>query len=418
MGSNDDILSSLEFEDDRPRICIVGRKNVGKSSLLNKLIEQDFSKVSESPGTTINPVEKEYELLPLGPVLLVDTMGIEEEGELGEKRVSQTIKILSKSDFIIVVLDARERLHPKEIELFATIDKLDIDCIVAVNKIEFGTNQNLLSDLKDLRITHFEISCKENVGIEELKRKIIRSLPQKYQPVLLKDIISKEDTVVLVVPESRQIPKSELIQNQIRIINEVFEQKSTIILCRDDELKQTLQNLKKYPDLIISNSDTIKKISDEIPDKVKLTTISLLISRNKSDLKLFLRGLKKLDQLQNGDKVIISELCSNHPTDDEIAGVKIPSLIEKYLNKKLNFIKVTGDYLPECLTDIKLIIQCIGCSNTRNFVRYKLNEAKLLDIPIVNYSLLISYLKGTIPKVISPFKEAISEWERLKISCI
>lgn len=410
--------NTLAFEDNRPQISIVGRKNVGKSSLLNKLIDQDYSKVSECPGTTIKPIEKEYELLPLGPVLLVDTAGIEEEGELGEKRISQTIKILSKSDFIVVVLDARDRLHPKEIELFANIDKLDVGCIVAVNKIEFGTNQKLLSELKELRITHFEISCKENVGIEELKRKIIRSLPKNDNQILLKDIVSQGDTIVLVIPESRQIPESSLLQNQIQLINEALEQESIIILCREEELKATLANLKKYPELIITDSDNIKKISIEIPEKVKLTTLSLLMSRNKSDLKLFLRGLKKLDQLQNGDKVIISELCSKHPADDEIAGVKIPSLIEHYLNKKLSFIRVSEEFFPEYLTDIKLIIQCIGCSKSRNAVRYKLNEAKLLDIPIVNYSLLISYLKGTIPRVISPFKEALLEWERLKFSSV
>ncbi len=410
--------NTLAFEDNRPQISIVGRKNVGKSSLLNKLIDQDYSKVSECPGTTIKPIEKEYELLPLGPVLLVDTAGIEEEGELGEKRISQTIKILSKSDFIVVVLDARDRLHPKEIELFANIDKLDVGCIVAVNKIEFGTNQKLLSELKELRITHFEISCKENVGIEELKRKIIRSLPKNDKQILLKDIVSQGDTIVLVIPESRQIPESSLLQNQIQLINEALEQESIIILCREEELKATLANLKKYPELIITDSDNIKKISIEIPEKVKLTTLSLLMSRNKSDLKLFLRGLKKLDQLQNGDKVIISELCSKHPADDEIAGVKIPSLIEHYLNKKLSFIRVSEEFFPEYLTDIKLIIQCIGCSKSRNAVRYKLNEAKLLDIPIVNYSLLISYLKGTIPRVISPFKEALLEWERLKFSSV
>lgn len=414
-NSDFQIQTSLKH---RPQISIVGRRNVGKSLLLNKLIDQDYSKVSENPGTTIKPVEKEYQLLPLGPVLLVDTAGIEEEGELGEKKISQTIKILSQSDLIVVVLDARDRLHPKEIELFANIDKLETECIVAVNKIEFGTNQKLLSELKELRITHFEISCKENVGIQELKRKIIRSLPKNDHQILLKDIISQGDTIVLVIPESRQIPASKLLQNQIQLINEAFEQESIIILCREDELKPTLANLKKYPELIITDSDNIKKISNEIPEKVKLTTLSLLMSRNKSDLKLFLRGLKKLDQLQNGDKVIISELCSKHPSEDEIAGVKIPSLIEHYLNKKLNFIKVSEEYFPEYLTDVKLIIQCIGCSKSSNAVKHKLNEAKLLDIPVVNYSLLISYLKGIIPRVISPFKEALLEWERLKLTSV
>lgn len=408
----------MHLEEHRPQLCIVGRRNVGKSSLLNKLIGQDFSKVSEKPGTTIHPIEKEYELFPLGPVLLVDTAGIEEEGELGEKKISQTIKILAQSDLILVVLDARTQLHPKEIELFATIEKLDVNCIAAVNKIEFGTNQKLLSELKELRITHFEVSCKENVGIEELKRKIIRSLPENNQNFLLQDIVSKGDTIVLLVPESRQIPKSKILLNQFQIIQEAIEKESVIILCREDELEQTLSGLKKYPDLIIADSDNIKKISDYIPAFVKLTTFSLLMSRNKSDFKIYLEGLKKLEYIQNGDTVLISELCFNHPIEDEIVGQKIPALIEQYLNKKLNFVRVSEPNFPEQLEDIRLIIQCIGCSKSREEVKYKLNIARLLDIPIVNYSILISYLKGTMPRVIAPFKEVLSEWERLKLTSV
>jgi [FeFe] hydrogenase H-cluster maturation GTPase HydF len=403
---------------NRPKISIVGRKNVGKSSLLNKLVGQDFSKVSKIPGTTLQPIEKEHELLPLGPVILVDTAGIEEEGELGEKKISKTIKILSQSDLILVVLDARQRLHPKEIELFAYIDKLDVPSLAAVNKIEFGTNQRLLTEIKELRITHFEISCKENVGINELKRKIIRSLPALKDEYLLKDVVSQGDNILIIVPESRQIPKSKIISNIDLIITEAIEKEAIIILCREDELNQTLKNLKNPPEMIITDSDTIKKIINEVPDKVKLTSFHLLMSRNKADLKMYLMGLKRLDDLQNGDKVIISELCKNHPVDDEINCVKIPALIEQYLNKKLNFIIVKEEFPMDNLSDIKLIIQCMGCSRFGNEVRYKLNEAKLLDIPIVNYSLLISYLKGTVPRVIVPFKEAISEWKRLKLSSI
>jgi [FeFe] hydrogenase H-cluster maturation GTPase HydF len=400
-------------KESRPQISIVGRLNVGKSSLLNKLIEQDFSHVSDKPGTTTSPLETEYELLPHGPVLLVDTAGIEEEGELGEKKLSHTVKILAKSDIVIVVLDARTPLHPKEIELFAVIDKLDVNCIVAVNKIEFGTNQNLLNELKELRVTHFEISCKENVGIDDLRRKIIRSLPKSKEHYLFKDIVEKGNNIVLVVPEIRHIPKSKLLSNYIQFATEILEKEAMITFCREDELLQNIINSKYQPDLIVADSDIIKKIINCIPDETKITTFSLLMSRYKSDLKIYLRGLKNLEKLQNGDKVIISELCFNHPIEEEIVGDKIPALVEHYLNKKLNFIKVTGDNLPEYLPDVKLIIHCIGCSKTRDLIRHKLNEAKLLDIPIVNYSILIAYLKGILPRVISPFSEALSEWKKI-----
>jgi len=406
----------MHLEEHRPQLCIVGRRNVGKSSLLNKLIGQDFSKVSEKPGTTIHPIEKEYELFPLGPVLLVDTAGIEEEGELGEKKISQTIKILAQSDLILVVLDARTELHPKEIELFATIEKLDVNCIAAVNKIECGINQNLLLELKNLRITHFEISCKENVGIEELKKKIIRSIPSKEIKFSIKELVNKQDTILIVIPERRQISRAQLIFNQINLIKSCLEQEAIVILCRKDEMKLTLENLKAPPDLIITDSDSILTIIPEVPEKVKLTTFSLILSRNKSDLRLFLRGLEQIEKLQNGDKVIIYELCTNHLEEDEVSSIKIPELIEKYLNKKLNFIYAKDNNFPESLSEIKLIIQCIGCTKSKTEVRYKLNEAKLLDIPVVNYSLLISFLKGTMPRVIAPFKEALLEWKRLNIS--
>ncbi|MCS7052730.1 MAG: [FeFe] hydrogenase H-cluster maturation GTPase HydF [Ignavibacterium sp.] len=408
----------FDKETYKPQISIVGRRNVGKSTLLNKLIEQEYFKVSENPGTTINPIEKEYELIPFGPVILVDTAGIEEEGELGDKKLSQTIKILSKSDLIVVVLDARYRLHPKEIELFANIDKLNIDCIVAVNKIEYGTNPILLNELRDLRITHFEISCKENVGIDELKRKIIRFLPKDDKYFLIKDLISKGSHIIIVIPEKRKIPKPRIFRNHLQILTEALENESIITLCREDEFQKTLDEINVKPDLIIADCDGIKKIIGNLPSDVKITTFNLILSRYKSDLKIYLNGIRKLEHLQNGDRIIITELCIDHPYDDEIAGDKIPLLMEQYLNKKLNYLLTVEDKLPDDLSDIKLIVQCNCCSKNRETVRHLLNQAILLDIPIVNYSLLAAYLKGVLPRVIEPFINVKKEWDKLNLTII
>ena len=406
----------MNIDSSRPHIAIVGRRNVGKSSLVNALLGQDLSIVSEVAGTTTDPVKKAMELLPYGPVVLVDTAGIDDEGELGKQRISKTIKILSSSDFAVVVVDAREILQSKELELFAYLDKLQINYIVAVNKIEYGVNVELLDELKELRITHFEVSGKEKAGIEDLKRKMIRLLPSDRELPLVRDIISQGDIIVMVVPVDLGAPKGRLILPQVQTIREALDEDTIVIVCKDKELRSTLDNLKNYPDLVITDSQAIMRVAADVPEKVKLTTFSILMARHKGDLQVFVNGLRRVEELHNGDKVLIAEACMHHAQEDDIGTVKIPRWLRNHTKKDLQIDVIHGYDYPENLSDYKLIVHCGGCMLTRRTMQTRINEAKLMDVPIVNYGVLISYMYGAIPRALLPFEDAVSEWEKLKKS--
>ena len=401
-------------DSSRPHIAVVGRRNVGKSLLVNSLLEQNVSKVSDTAGTTTDAVKTKYELLPYGPVVIVDTAGIDDEGELGRKRITETTKILSSSDFALVVLDARETLKNKELELFAYLDKLQINYIVAVNKIEFGVNPVLLEELKELRMTHFEVSCQEKAGIEELKRRMIRLLPQDDEPPLINDVVSAGDVVIMVIPVDSTLPKRKLILSQVHMIREALDQNAVVTVCREKELAATLNNLKSYPDLIIADSNSVTSIVEDIPAKIKITTYSLLIARHRGDLPLFINGLRKIDELKNGDKVLIAEVCLHHTQEDEIGTVKIPKWLLNFTKKDLKIDIVHGHDLPDNLSEYQLVVHCGGCLLTHRAMQTRINETKLMDVPVVTYGVITSYMNGAIPRALVPFADALSEWGKVK----
>lgn len=402
------------FDSSRPHIAVVGRRNVGKSLLVNSLLKKDVAKVSDIAGTTTDILKTKHELLPYGPVVIVDTAGIDDEGELGRQRITETIKILSSSDFAIVVLDARETLQSKELELFAYLDKLQINYIVAVNKIEFGVNPVLLEELKELRMTHFEVSCKEKAGIEELKRRIIRLLPQDDEPPLVKDIVKQGDVVVMVIPVDTTLPERKLILSQVHMIREALDGNAIVIVCREKEFVATLNSLKSSPDLVIVDSNLVTRIAEVIPDKTRLTSFSLILARHRGDLSLFIKGLLKIDSLKNGDKILIAEFCSHHIPDDDIGTVKIPKWLHSYTKKNLQIDFVHGNELPDNLSDYKLVVHCGGCMLTHRAMQTRLNEAKLMDVPVVTYGVITSYMHGAIPRALIPFGDAFAEWGKIK----
>jgi len=401
-------------DSSRPHIAVVGRRNVGKSLLVNSLLGQNISPVSATAGTTTDPIKKAFELLPYGPVVIVDTAGIDDKDELGRQRITETIKILSASDFALVVIDARETLQSKELELFAYLDKLQINYIVAVNKIEFGVNPELLDELKELRITHFEVSCKEKAGIEELKRKMIRMLPEENGTPLVSDIISSGAVVVMLVPNDISAPKGKLILSQVQIIREALDENAVVIVCKEKELRSTLDNLKNHPDLVITDSQAILHVAEELPEKTKLTTYSILGARHKGDLSVFVNGLRRIEELKNGDRILIAEACSHHSQDEDLSTIKIPKWLCNHTRKDLQIDVIHGHDFPDNLSDYKLIVHCGGCMLTRRAMQTRINEAKLLDVPIVNYGVLISYMHGAVPRALLPFEEAIAEWEKIK----
>jgi [FeFe] hydrogenase H-cluster maturation GTPase HydF len=400
---------------ERTHIAIVGKRNVGKSSLINCLTNQELSIVSESPGTTTDPVSKAVEMFPFGPVVMVDTAGIDDEGELGKKRISKTIKSISKADFSIIVLDAREELDKSETELITFLQKIEVPFLAAVNKIEFGINPNLLIELEALEVTHFEVSCKENAGVDVFKKKLIHLLPHDTEIPLISDLVGQGDVVVMVVPIDLGAPKGRLIKPQVQSIREALDEDTICIVVKDKELKSALLLLKNSPDLVITDSQAIMRVAADVPENVKLTTFSILMARHKGNLPEFVKGLKRVEELNNGDKVLISEACTHHAQEDDIGTVKIPRWLKLHTKKNLQIDIIHGYDFPENLSEYKLVVHCGGCMLTRKAMQVRIKQTRLLDIPIVNYGVLISYMHGAVPRVLFPFNEAIAEWEKVSL---
>lgn len=400
-------------QSERLHISFVGRRNVGKSSLMNKFIGQELVIVSDVPGTTTDPVKKSMELLPFGPVVLIDTAGIDDVGELGEKRISKTIKVLTESDFSIVVLDSQSELSDKEKNLFAELKNLEIPFIAVINKSELGINYNLVEQLNSLKIQFHNVSCLFNDGIYELKEKIIKLLPNDENIPLISDLIKQHDVVVLVVPIDLGAPKGRLILPQVQTIRESLDVDSIVVVAKDKELRSALSKLKEKPKLVVTDSQAIMRVNADVPDDISLTTFSILMARYKGDLVEYVKGLKRIEELQNGDKVLIAEACTHHEQEDDIGKIKIPRWLRLHTKKDLEITHAQGYDYPENLKDYKLIIHCGGCMLTRKMVQQRIKQAKFSNVPIVNYGVAISYMHGAIPRAIKPFPEAINEWNNI-----
>ena len=403
---------------ERLHIAIVGKRNVGKSSLINSLLGQDLAIVSEVAGTTTDPVKKAAELLPFGPVVVVDTPGIDDEGELGQKRISRTVNTLSSADFAIVVLDARDPLSSKERELFSYLEKLSINFIIAVNKIELGINPLLLEELKIYNALHFEISCTENVGIVTMKKDMIHMLPGEQDQSLIGDIIGKGDLVVLVVPIDTGAPKGRIILPQVQTLREALDEDAITVVVKGRDLRGAISHLKVLPDLVITDSQAIKSVMEDVPEEVPLTTFSILMARYKADLPLFIQGLKKVEELKDGDKVLIAETCTHHAREDDIGTVKIPRWLKLHTGKDLQIDIVHGQDFHKDLSNYDFIVHCGGCMITRKAMLSRVKQVKLMNIPIVNYGVLISYMHGALPRTLQPFDEAMLQWEKMQLQTV
>ncbi|HVO75399.1 MAG TPA: hypothetical protein VMT35_15325, partial [Ignavibacteriaceae bacterium] len=292
--------------------------------------------------------------------------------------------------------------------------QISLSFLVAVNKIEFGVNPALLDELKILKVTHFEISCAENVGIDLLKSKITRLLPNESAPPLIGDLVSRGDVVLLVVPLESGISKGRLIHPQIQALTEALDGHSIIVAAKEEELISVLYSLKNPPDLVVTDNHAVKRISAELPYNVKLTTFSILMTRYKADLNAFVKSLRRIEELKDGDKILIAEACTHHPKDDDTGRVKIPEWLKLHTKKNIDIHFTSGGDFPQNLSGYKLIIHCGGCMLTRHVMQMRIKEAKLLEIPILNYAILNSCMNGEVPRVLHPFKEAINEWNKIK----
>ncbi len=398
-------------QSERIHIAFIGKRNVGKSSLMNKFIGQDLSIVSDIPGTTTDPVRKSMELLPFGPVVLIDTAGIDDTGELGEKRITKTIKTISEINFAIVILDSQSPISDNERNLLDQLKKLELPFLIVINKSDQGINYELIEELGKAGMKFHAVSCKTGEGIYELKEKVATFLPTEEERLLVGDLIKQHDVVVLVVPIDLGTPKGRLILPQVQTIRESLDEDAIVVVTKDKELRAALGKLSQPPKLVVTDSQAIMRVSADVPDDILLTTFSILMARYKGDLAEYVRGINRIEKLKHGDKVLIAEACSHHEQEDDIGKVKIPRWLRLHTKKNLEIEIKNGQDFPENLSEYKLIIHCGGCMLTRRMMKMRIKQAKIANVPIVNYGLAISYMHGAIPRVLMPFNEAIAAWQ-------
>lgn len=386
---------------ERPHIALFGRRNAGKSSLINAITGQELAIVSDVPGTTTDPVYKAMELLPLGPVMFVDTPGLDDEGTLGEERIRKAKDVLNKTDLALIVADAGQAATDFSFEktILELTKKKEIPAIVVLNKLD------LRSDQKDPAVPYGDIcvSARSGYHIHELKEMIAGKLPaENTDKRLVGDLLSPGDLVVLVIPIDSAAPKGRLILPQQQVIRDILESGAVAAACRDTELSDTLSRLIQTPRLVITDSQAFARVSADTPENIPLTSFSILFSRYKGDLKTQLEGVAALDKLSDGDTILMAEGCTHHRQCDDIGTVKLPRWIREYTGKELRFETSSGGSFPEDLKKYKMVVHCGGCTLSPKEMAFRIAQAKDQQIPIVNYGTLIARLKGVLKRSIAP----------------
>ena len=390
---------------ERLHIAIFGKRNAGKSSLINALTKQDVALVSDLPGTTTDPVYKAMEILPLGPVVLIDTAGLDDEGQLGLLRVEKSKAVLNKTDLAILVIDGQSELTEFDVKIFQEIKTKNIPIVVVVNKIDLQKRIMPHSIVEQLGNDVVEVSTVTGAGIELLKGLLIKNTPEKWgKETLVGDIVKADDNVVLVVPIDSAAPKGRLILPQVQVLREILDNDANAIIAKENKLKEALANLKRPPSLVITDSQVFGEIESIVPEAIPFTSFSILFARYKGDLTTYINGVKALEKLAKNDKILIAEGCTHHRQKDDIGTVKIPKWLKEYTGVDLTFDWVSGGQYPANLAEYKLIIHCGACMLNRREVLYRNSIAKEQNVPIVNYGILIAYLKGILPRVIKPFQ--------------
>ncbi|OGI09422.1 MAG: [FeFe] hydrogenase H-cluster maturation GTPase HydF [Candidatus Margulisbacteria bacterium GWF2_35_9] len=396
---------------NRPHITFLGKRNVGKSSLINVLINQELSIVSDVPGTTTDPVEKATELNPFGPVVFVDTAGYDDIGLLGEKRVKKTMTALTESDLAIIVIT--EELTNDDKKIIDLVISKNIGYLLVINKSDIMDEETIKKVQNNIRQSYnvavLLCSTINHNNIEELKESIItilRSNPSELP--IISDLLKPMDTVVLVIPIDKEAPKGRLILPQVQTIRECLDADVSCIVVKERELHYTLNHiLKTKPKIVITDSQAFLKVNADVADDVLMTSFSILYARQKGDLITYTKGISAIKKLKNNDSILIAELCSHRPISEDIGRVKIPRWLEQYSGLSLNFDVFSGKEIPEDLTKYKLIIQCGGCMANRSLIISRINKAIDQNVPITNYGLIIAYLHGIIERALTPFPEAL-----------
>lgn len=399
----------------RLHIAIFGRRNAGKSSLINALTKQDIALVSEVPGTTTDPVYKAMEILPLGPVMLIDTAGIDDTGELGALRVERTRSVLHKTDLALMVVEqgqAPENAYERE--MVQEIKKHHIPALVAINKCDLApvTPAQLQDWVKRLGAPAVAVSALTGQGIEELKRLIIKHAPDDWEgPPIIGDLLSPGDLAVLVVPIDLAAPKGRLILPQVQTIRDVLDHDAYCVVVKERELREALESLRRPPRIVVTDSQAFLKVDADTPPDVLLTSFSILFARYKGDLPTLVRGARAIAKLRPGDTVLIAEGCTHHRQADDIGKVKIPRWLRQLVGGELQFEWVSGGSFPTDLHKYQLVVHCGACMLNRREMLYRLAQAQEQGVPMVNYGVLIAYVHGILPRALMPFPLAKMELE-------
>ncbi|HWH72453.1 MAG TPA: [FeFe] hydrogenase H-cluster maturation GTPase HydF [Candidatus Sulfotelmatobacter sp.] len=400
----------------RLHIAFFGRRNVGKSSLLNALTRQQVSIVSAIAGTTTDPVEKPMELLPLGPVLFIDTAGMDDEGTLGTLRVQKTRQVLDRTDVAVLVAEASAWGRFEE-ELLSQLRSRNIPTLVVFNKVDAARpDATLLGRLAEQKIPGVQTSALQGSGLLELRQALLDSAPPDFinSPAIVSDLVGPGEMAVLVVPIDKEAPKGRLILPQVQSIRDLLDGDAFCLVVKERELRSALERLNSPPKLVVTDSQAFLKVAADTPRSVPLTSFSILMSRFKGDLLTQVQGALAIDRLRSSDRILVAEACSHHPIGEDIGRVKIPRWLTQYVGGKLEFTHVQGHDFPEDLSDFKLVIHCGACMWNRREMLSRMLRCHQAGVPITNYGLTIAYSLGIFERALEPFPAALEAWRNVQ----
>ena len=392
----------------RLHIGLFGKTNVGKSSFLNKIADQNISIVSNIAGTTTDVVEKSMELLPVGPVTFLDTAGIDDKTELAQERIEKTKKIINRTDIAVIICDYNG-IDNYERDLIQTFEGLKIPYLIVINKhdeqkISLEKYNEILELVKSEDRVLQTSATNDNEIVFKFKEKLVKLLPEDFvnSPKIAGDLIPPQSTVILVIPIDKEAPKGRLILPQVQTIRDLLDSSCLTYVVKENELQQAIDNLKEPPALVITDSQAFQNVSEIVPENIPLTSFSILFARLKGDLQAFKKGAEAIENLKDGDKILILESCTHHAIEDDIGRVKIPNLLKKRTGKDIIIEHYAGHDFPE-IKDYKLIIHCGACMTNRREVLSRILKANDSGIPITNYGITISYCLGILPRAIKIF---------------
>ena len=394
---------------ERVHIGLFGKRNAGKSSLINALTGQKLAVVAEVPGTTTDPVLKAMELLPLGPVLMMDTAGIDDTGELGQLRVQKSLQVLNKTDIAVLVIDSTAGITEEDLKLLQRIRDKELSCVVVFTKADVA-EQNAALEAMHKRIPssipRISVSSTTGKNIRELKELLAHLVPQKKAPFpICADLIEQEDQVLLVTPIDSAAPKGRLILPQQQTIRDIIDRGAVAVITKENNVGSSLENMKKPPVMVITDSQAFGKVNQAVPQEIKLTSFSILMARHKGNLAQAVLGVAALKQLQDGDRVLISEGCTHHRQCGDIGTEKLPKWIRDFTGRQFNFSWTSGTEFPADLSPYRLVIHCGGCMLNEREMQYRYRCAADQNVPMTNYGLCIAYIHGILKRSLSVFPD-------------